>query len=45
MTMTPGRPQPQQTIAEAVSKVWAQVLKHGQAQLEQAQRARDSHNQ
>jgi len=29
---------------EAVSKVWQQVLQHGQQQLEQAQRAQDSHD-
>ncbi len=28
---------------EAVARVWLQVLKHGQQQLEQAQRAQDSH--
>jgi len=29
---------------EAVARVWLQVLQHGQQQLEQAQRAQDSHD-
>ncbi len=29
---------------EAVARVWQQVLQHGQQQLEQAQRAQDSHD-